>query len=287
MRAFNLFKPNIQKLKAKGDIHKIIEAVKFEKEARIRRDAISALAEILRKMQGMPTTLGITETLIEVLLEDKDWQVQIEAAKALGEIGFKYKFHEISKALVTAFLESKDEKVQEAAKEIFVKIGEPIVEPIRIEEDLEKIIMSFYRMVSTYPHLEGDFGSNEGEHGYREHFTLVFDDGEQVGLKNKGSKYDYTAMGRMKWDAPTSIEQINQIIADRGKDPIVARYRVTDNWHKIPINNMLVLEVPFEFVRSIIQGNIGGETFEIPYKITGFAKIHDPRNRILQATNSV
>jgi HEAT repeat protein len=73
----NLFKPNIEKLKAKKNVEKLIKAGKHPDPA-VRRESIGALGELGDKRA--------VEPLIQALL-DKDFDVEIRAAQALGKIG--------------------------------------------------------------------------------------------------------------------------------------------------------------------------------------------------------
>ena len=70
--------PDVEKLKARGDVAGLIRALGYGKDARIRMEAADAL-----------TTIGDARAVepLCVALRDPDWAVQSKAAGALGNLG--------------------------------------------------------------------------------------------------------------------------------------------------------------------------------------------------------
>lgn len=71
--------PNVERLKAKGDIKGLIKALGYEKDSEVRKAAAQALGEI--------GDTRAVEPLIEALNKDNWGNLVIDAAKALGELG--------------------------------------------------------------------------------------------------------------------------------------------------------------------------------------------------------
>ncbi|MGB9872500.1 MAG: HEAT repeat domain-containing protein, partial [Anaerolineae bacterium] len=72
--------PNIEKMKARGDVKGLIKALGYEKDWEIRRDAARALGEL--------KDARAVEPLIAAL-KDKDSDVREAAAEALDRLGWK------------------------------------------------------------------------------------------------------------------------------------------------------------------------------------------------------
>jgi len=84
-----LFKPNLEKMKAKKDIKGLIKAMK-DKDNMVRRNAVSALGEI-----GDASNI---DPLIQAL-RDEDTDVCYRAAQSLGNLGDKRAVEPLIKAL--------------------------------------------------------------------------------------------------------------------------------------------------------------------------------------------
>jgi len=101
-------RPNIETLKQNQDIHGLIEALNFQEDHNIRREAALALGqigessvvnplinclqdhklvrEVAARSLGEIGDSNAIDPLIQ-LLNDQDWEVRGSAAKALGKIG--------------------------------------------------------------------------------------------------------------------------------------------------------------------------------------------------------
>ena len=100
-------KLDIEKLKEKKDIKKLIKALKYE-DSNIRMFAAIALGEIGDERAIAPLTQS---------LKDKEEKARNEVLKALVKIG--------DPAVNTLIMAVKDEKLEEGAKSALIKIGEP------------------------------------------------------------------------------------------------------------------------------------------------------------------
>jgi HEAT repeat protein len=105
-----LFRPNIEKLKEKRDIEKLVKAL-HHKDPVIRRKAAEALGTLRDKKAIKP--------LVEAL-KDEEWEVRWEAAKALKNIGFK-----------------------EATKSFVGVLGEALKKSGHIRDEAESLLKSF------------------------------------------------------------------------------------------------------------------------------------------------
>ena len=101
--------PNVEKLKAKGDVKGLIKAVDYKKDAAIRQ----AAAEVLGQIGGEQAV----EPLIAAL-KDADKDVRQGATRALGRIG---RARAVEPLMAT--LKDKSSNVQKAAQEALVEIG--------------------------------------------------------------------------------------------------------------------------------------------------------------------
>lgn len=113
MGIFDLFKPNVEKMKAKKDIKGLIKTLKH-KDSNVRLDAELALISI-----GEPAVEVLTQAL-----NDEVTNVRIAAARALGNIRDKRAVRPLIQAL-----KDKDSKVRGEVAWALSKIGEPAVEP--------------------------------------------------------------------------------------------------------------------------------------------------------------
>jgi len=110
----SLFKPNVEKLKAKGDVKGLVKALEYYKDSKVRPEAADALVKL-----GTPAV----EPLVAALKEsDKD--AGRCAAEALGKIGDVRAVEPLIAAL-------KDSEMIEAAADALGKIdGARAVEPL-------------------------------------------------------------------------------------------------------------------------------------------------------------
>ena len=117
---FDLFKPNVEKMRTKRDVKGLIRALQYEKSCSVRRDAAVALGEIKdkRAVEPLISALGdgdrdVREASAKALinigrpavdflikaLDSDDSNVRKEAVKVLGEIKDERAIEPLSKAL--------------------------------------------------------------------------------------------------------------------------------------------------------------------------------------------
>jgi HEAT repeat protein len=133
--------PNVEKLKAKGDVKGLMKASQYKKESSVRNNAIKALGKIGDKRAVI--------SLIEAL-KDSDLEVRKNAALVLDEIGWesdksessaaywavKNQWEECIKigtpAVIPLIAELKDgnSEVRENSAEALVRIGTSAMEPL-------------------------------------------------------------------------------------------------------------------------------------------------------------
>jgi len=75
----SIFKPNVEKLKAKRNIRGLIKAANYRKNRTIRKNAVMTLAELGNSLAVDPLTIS--------LKKDPDPRVRISAAEALSRLG--------------------------------------------------------------------------------------------------------------------------------------------------------------------------------------------------------
>ncbi|OEU68359.1 MAG: hypothetical protein BBJ57_10405 [Desulfobacterales bacterium PC51MH44] len=110
MSFFNLFKPNIEKLKTKQKVDGLIKALQYKKDWSVRNSAAEALGEI--------SDPRAVDPLIKALKDDKE-AVRSAAATALREIGWEY----IGKDWIYYLIALKDWNK-------LIKMGESAIEPL-------------------------------------------------------------------------------------------------------------------------------------------------------------
>ena len=101
MGIFDLFKPNIEKLKEKKDVESLIKALQYKGDLDVRSEAVEAVGKIGDKRA--------VEPLIQAL-NDENKYVREGAALALAEIGDKRAVEPLIQAL-----NDKDENVRAEA----------------------------------------------------------------------------------------------------------------------------------------------------------------------------
>ncbi len=106
--------PDVEKLKAKGDVPGLIKALGYGKDWKVRWAAVGALGKI--------GDARAVEPLI-VVLNDEDRNVRWGVAEALGQIGDP-------RAVDSLMATLNDSSVSRAAARALVKIGAPAVEPL-------------------------------------------------------------------------------------------------------------------------------------------------------------
>jgi phosphoribosyl-ATP pyrophosphohydrolase len=116
MGIFNLFKPNVERLEAKGDVEGLTKALQYKKDLKVRWEAVKALSKI-----GEPSV----EAFVQALTDESEL-VRWEAAMALGEL----KDEKAVEPLIQA-LKDKHEWVRWKAAEALGELkDERAVEPL-------------------------------------------------------------------------------------------------------------------------------------------------------------
>ncbi|MEX2720691.1 MAG: HEAT repeat domain-containing protein, partial [Candidatus Wukongarchaeota archaeon] len=111
MGILDLFKPNVEKMKAKKDVKGLIKALKYKRDQDVRRYAALTLGEI--------GDAKAVEPLIQALKEENKG-IRWNAVGALDKLGWKPE-DDIEKALYLIAKEEWDK---------LVRLGEPAVEPL-------------------------------------------------------------------------------------------------------------------------------------------------------------
>jgi len=110
--------PNVQKLKIKSDIQRLIKLLKYKKNVTVRQDAVLALGQIC--------DANTVEPIISTL-SDADKDVRRAAVEALGNIG---DMRAVS-SLITVLKEDKNNIVRKAAVQALAQIGDTrAIEPL-------------------------------------------------------------------------------------------------------------------------------------------------------------
>ncbi|MGB9859796.1 MAG: HEAT repeat domain-containing protein [Moorellaceae bacterium] len=126
-------KPDIEKLKAKGDVDGLIKALEYQEDSQVRAEAACALAELFWELEEIDAST--VESLIAAL-RDKDEDVRAVTAGALHGARFLSLVGEISAPAVEsliAFLKDEDWIVREAAAGALGEIGDArAVEPLTV-----------------------------------------------------------------------------------------------------------------------------------------------------------
>jgi HEAT repeat protein len=116
--------PNVEKLKAKGDVKGLIKALGYEKDPNVRQDAAGALGALKDPQAVEPLIFA---------LEDWDWDVRRAVVEALAQIGGA----KVMAPLLNVFkIEARGlrrdaaEALHQAASEALAGMGPPAVEPL-------------------------------------------------------------------------------------------------------------------------------------------------------------
>ena len=111
--------PDIEKLKAKGNIKGLIKALSYKKDDAIRQAAAQVLVEIRLSEDFLEASKKIGDSRavkpLIVIFNDKDPNVRCSAVKALGKIG-----NAKAAEPLLAILKDEDSAVREAAAEALV-----------------------------------------------------------------------------------------------------------------------------------------------------------------------
>jgi HEAT repeat protein len=139
--------PNVEKLKAKGDVSGLIKALVYKKDAAVRKEAAHALQEVSGEQAVEPLIAalgdeegGVREIVARALaeigdpravdplaaaLDDEQQAVRQTALNALAQIGGV----RATESLVAA-LKAESQPVRDGAANALVEIGAPAVEPL-------------------------------------------------------------------------------------------------------------------------------------------------------------
>ena len=123
--------PDVEKLKAKGDVKGLIKALSYKKDQTVRQSAAEALGEM--------GAMRAVEPLLAALKDDES--IRLSAIKALGQIGDT----RAVETLVTARA-SKDEKIAKAGLEALRQLGPEGVDAViavfrNTEEETQPLIL--------------------------------------------------------------------------------------------------------------------------------------------------
>jgi HEAT repeat protein/WD40 repeat protein len=117
MGIFDLFKPNVEKMRGNGDVEGLITVLQYKRDLEVRSSAAEALGEIKAKRAVEPLILA---------LNDEDSKVRKNSVEALGKIGDA----RVVEPLILA-LNDEDSKVRKNAVEALGKIEDArVVEPL-------------------------------------------------------------------------------------------------------------------------------------------------------------
>jgi HEAT repeat protein len=133
--------PNVEKLKAKGNVEGLIKALGYQKDWRVREAAASALGEIgdARAVESLIAALKDSDADVRQAaagaLDKMDWQPdqdENEAAYwvAKGEWSRCVRIGEAAAEPLIAVLKGSGHEAREAAVEALGQLGEPAVEPL-------------------------------------------------------------------------------------------------------------------------------------------------------------
>ncbi len=130
--------PNVEKLKAKGNIKGLIKALDYQKDLDVRKAAAKALGQLGNKQarEALVSVLNDSERLvriaaisalgqtgnwreIEPLIKDSDEGVRLTVAETLGQIGDG----QAIKSLMSALKDDKSWRVREAAAQSLENLG--------------------------------------------------------------------------------------------------------------------------------------------------------------------
>ncbi len=123
--------PNIERLQERGNVEKLIAALEYERNPEVRVDAARALGEM--------EAYDAIEPLLTLLEDDEVAEVRSAAAVALGQIGIA----RVIQPLIDA-LEDRSSMVKNSAKEGLALCGEQAVEPMieLLESEDEELYQS-------------------------------------------------------------------------------------------------------------------------------------------------
>ena len=115
---FDLFRPSVEKLEARGDVEGLIKTLYYKKDLKVRWEAVKALSRI-----GEPSVEAFVQAL-----KDESELIRREAAVALGEI----KDEKAIEPLITALTTDEESEVRGSAADALGSIGDNrAVEPLK------------------------------------------------------------------------------------------------------------------------------------------------------------
>jgi len=179
---FDLFRPSVEKLEARGDVEGLIKTLYYKKDLKVRWEAVKALSRI-----GEPSVEAFVQAL-----KDESELIRREAAVALGEI----KDEKAIEPLITALTTDEESEVRGSAAFALGSIGsEKAIEPLitALTTDEESGVRG------SAADALGSIGDNRAVEPLKK---ALKDEGEFAGEKVKDKSF-------------TSLEKINHRIHKR------------------------------------------------------------------------
>ena len=101
---------------------------------------------------------------------------------------------------------------------------------VELEKNLKNTLNKLYSVLEDKPRIAGDHDGNKSSHIQKDVIELVYKD-ETIKLKQEGRIYDYVVLAPEKYQAPTTREQIDSIIDEKGKQPSMIRYTLCHDFY--------------------------------------------------------
>ncbi|MBW2247473.1 MAG: HEAT repeat domain-containing protein [Deltaproteobacteria bacterium] len=165
MSIFNLFNPDIRKLKAKKKVNSLIKALHYKKDCNVRKSAAEALEAIgwepingegiyylialndWKKLIHLGTSS--VEPLLEVLQNENSSTLHRECIKALGEIRDKRAVEPLLEALQNKKISLREEAVKALGKIGDEKVVKPLISILQNEKSSKLRVQTIRALGST------------------------------------------------------------------------------------------------------------------------------------------
>jgi len=165
MNIFNLFKPDIEKLKAKKKVNPLIKALHYKKDCNVRKSAAEALEAIgwepingegiyylialndWKKLIHLGTSA--VEPLLEVLQDENSSTLHRECIKALGEIRDKRAVEPLLEALQNKEISLREEAVKALGQMGDSTVVKPLISVLQNENSSTLRVQTIRALGST------------------------------------------------------------------------------------------------------------------------------------------